>query len=145
MSDAADPGSWADPGGNGHDPGPPGWAQPSAPTPASGGQPFAPPPFTPERAAAPPGGSAPLFGGQVSPDQRAQLNAARGAGQRAVRNGGIWLAVGVAITVGSLVLAPGGFMIISFGPVIVGVRMIMRGRAHLTKVDAAERSLRRGM
>ena len=52
--------------------------------------------------------------------------------------------MGVAITLGSLLLAPGGFMIISFGPVIVGVRMIMRGRAHLAKVDAVERSLRPG-
>jgi hypothetical protein len=55
----------------------------------------------------------------------------------------IWIGAGVAITVGSFLLAPGGFFFISFGPVIAGISMLSRGRTHLAKVSAAERELLR--
>lgn len=157
MDDVANSDGSTDPFGGGEVTGPPGWAAPaSADSAAPPAHPFAPPaqPFAAQPFAAPPGGDGrigppdqawanpPVGPSPMSSDRRGQLAAARASGQRAVRNGALWLAAGLAITVGSMVLAPGGFMIISFGPVIVGARLIMRGRAHLAKVDAAERSLR---
>jgi uncharacterized membrane protein len=109
----------------------------------SGGS-WAPPPgYAPQPAYAPPPGYAPQPDHARQPDPRvANLAAARAQGQAVVRNGALWIAAGVGITLFTFLLAPGGFFIISFGPVLCGIRMISRGRAHLAKVAAAERSLR---
>ncbi len=120
------------------------WTPPAG-APAAGGAPYAgagPAAGAGQPWTQPPGAQAP--GAQpfaAANSAQARLATARAAGQRAVRNGVLWILAGVAITLGTFLVAPGGFFIVSFGPVIVGINQISRGRAHLAKVAAAERQL----
>jgi hypothetical protein len=70
----------------------------------------------------------------------AEIQAAQARASRMVRDGVLWLCAGLGITVATLLLAPGGFFLICFGPAIRGVSLISRGqklRARIAAVSPA--------
>jgi hypothetical protein len=146
----------------------PGWAAaPPAggvnPYPAPPPGPFAPPAAAPFSAAPPPGFATPPPGypapppayaappaGYTAPgpaaagmsvDDRARLESARRAANSAIWQGVMWVVGGIAITIAFIAFAPGGFVVITFGPVFVGIRRIMAGRTMMARVRQAERQL----
>ena len=52
------------------------------------------------------------------------------------------IALGVAITLGTFLVAPGGFFIVSFGPVLAGFSQIGKAQRYRSEVVRVERALR---
>jgi hypothetical protein len=71
----------------------------------------------------------------------ARLDAARVRARSLINQGLGLLALGLVITVGTMALAPGGFFIVSFGTVFVGLRRIRAGRMIQAQVRRAEQQL----
>jgi hypothetical protein len=140
---AAPPGPLAVPGAPTSGPFAPPSGAPAAPyapaTPSYAPPPGAPyAPFGPTPGAPPYGGATPSM---ASAEEMAQLASARRVATAAIRQGAIWIAGGIAVTIAFFAVAPGGFAIITFGPVIFGVRRIAAGRKLLAQVTQAERRL----
>jgi hypothetical protein len=146
------------------------WAAPDAPDMAAGwGAPFSPPPNGVSTGAAPGIPPAPAAFPQaaaayphpapapypqadaaayappapmgVTPVDLARLADARKRANSVLMSGFGVLALAVLITGGTLILAPGGFFIVSIGAFVVGVRRIVAGRQALSRVSQAERQL----
>jgi hypothetical protein len=71
----------------------------------------------------------------------ARLDAARSKANSYTTSGYALLALGLAITIGTLALAPGGFFIVSFGTVFVGFRRLRAGRMMRAQIRAVEQQL----
>ncbi len=121
-----------------------GWASPTSPA-----APFAPPAAMPGPAyqAAVPGSpgpaGAPVGRGAVDPADLARLAEARKRANNVIVQGFGLIALCIVITVGTVVLAPGGLFIISIGTFIGGVRRISAGRKMQARIRQAERQLGR--
>jgi len=137
----------------------PGWAVPAGPSWAVTGQASPPPhpgPFTPSPPTATPAvpwatapssaigygnGSANL---DIDPELWGRLQRARAAANRAMMRGLGLIALGIAITLGTFLVAPGGFFIVSFGPVIAGFSQIGKAQRYRSEVVRVERALKVG-
>ncbi len=96
----------------------------------------------PQVAAYPQAGAASAVGPMgVTPADLARLSEARNRANSVVMSGIGILALAVVITGGTMLLAPGGFFVVSIGAFIVGVRRISAGRQAQTRVRDAERQL----
>ncbi len=123
---------------------PPGWSTaPAAPTPTGPG--FAPG-FEPLAPGFGPPGQAPAFGAPpgVDPADWARLDQARAHARSLINQGIVCLALGLAITIGTMMLAPGGFFVVTLGTVFVGFRRIRAGQAIKAQIRAAEQQIRGG-
>jgi len=79
----------------------------------------------------------------IDPQLWGRLQRSRSAASTAMLSGLGLILLGIAITVGTFIIAPGGFFIVSFGPVLAGFSQISKAQRYRAEVARVERALHR--